>query len=215
MQETEVRPYRSKTPIPSPSKLPHNDYTRAESPRPKSRGGYPVEQGSSPLGKGLPKQRPQSMYVDNDLEFLRSYDKTTLPLEKSHTGLSTSSQPASLPSTSSELQLVELEQDLEYLRMKHEETKVHSRQTYDREHINPDGRRSSSSGPSSGGQKHSRQTSLGALSKGIMSGKFSEAFRKFEGFSHHDPPKLSESRFRAERTLAKLSPEEESVQDER
>ena len=211
MQETEVRPYRSKTPIPSPSKLPHKDYTLAESPRPKSRGVYPVEQAPLPLGKGLPKQRPQSMYVDNDLEFLRSYDKNTLPLEKSHTGLSTSSQPASLPSTSSELHLVESEQDLDHIRMKYEETKG---QPFNREHTkdpDPNERRSSSS---AGGQKHSRQTSLGALSKGIMSGKFSDAFRKFEGFSsHHDPPKVSESRYRAERTLAKLSPEDEAVED--
>jgi len=96
--------------------------------------------------------------------------------------------------------------------MKHE-TKRQTRQPEHTQDRNPDGRRSSSSGPSSGGQKHSRQTSLGALSKGIMSGKFSEAFRKFEGFSHHDPPKLSESRYRAERTLVKLSPEEETVED--
>jgi hypothetical protein len=49
-----------------------------------------------------------------------------------------------------------------------------------------------------------------------MSGKFGEAFRKFEGFSgsHNDPPKVSESRFRAEKTLAKISPEEVAVERE-
>jgi hypothetical protein len=49
-----------------------------------------------------------------------------------------------------------------------------------------------------------------------MSGKFGEAFRKFEGFggSHHET-KVSESRLRAEKTLARpRSPEEEAIEDE-
>jgi hypothetical protein len=46
-----------------------------------------------------------------------------------------------------------------------------------------------------------------------MGGKFGEAFRKFEGFSHSDP-KIKESRIRAEKTLAKHTPEEEAVEDE-
>jgi hypothetical protein len=204
LQEIELKP-RSKTPQPSPAKVtPQKEYIRTESPRPPSRGG-PF--GSSPptLGKGLPKTRPQSLYVDNDLEFLRSYDgKYPYPLEKSHTGLSTASQPASLPS--SDLHHIESDQDLDFLRMKDE--------GYSRERIPSDDlrrqpsrsslheRRSSSSGPA---PSHNRQTSLSALSKGIMSGKFGDAFRKFEGFSHHDP-KVSESRFRAEKTLAKVSP---------
>ena len=47
-----------------------------------------------------------------------------------------------------------------------------------------------------------------------MSGKFSEAFRKFEGFSSLHDNKVSESRFRAEKTLARRSPEEEAIEDE-
>ena len=194
MQETEVRPYRSKTPVPSPSKLPHKDYNQSESPRPKSRGGYPVEKVPSPLGKGLPTQRPKSMHVDSDLEFLRSYNKNTVPLEKSHTGLSTSSQPASLPSTSSEHHTVDSEQELDYLSMRDEDTKDHYRQSSDYLHreYTKDARRSSSSGPSSGVKKHSRQTSLGALSRGIMSGKFGEAFRKLRAGGHSDPLRRSD-----------------------
>jgi AP2-associated kinase len=217
MQETEVRPVRTKSPLPSPAKIsPQKDYImRTESPRPISRGGYNTEP-RSPLGKGLPKPRPQSMYVDNDLEFLRSYDKQPFPLEKSHTGPST---PTSLPSSSSDIHHVDAELDLDYLRIKDEEQKsgLHRQVSENLHHENSKehtdhGRRSSSSGPSN--PKHSRQTSLGALSKGIMSGKFGEAFRKFEGgFSHHET-KLSESRIRAEKTLAKVSPEEEAVTDE-
>jgi len=45
-----------------------------------------------------------------------------------------------------------------------------------------------------------------------MSGKFGDAFRKFEGFNLHDAK--SDSRMRAEKTLAKLTPEEEAVEDE-
>ena len=211
MQETEVRPpVRSKTPLQSPAKAQKEYAARSESPRPKSRGGF--EPALSALVKGVPKQRPQSLYFDNGLELLNSYDeKYHVPLEKSHTGLSTSSQPASLPSTSSEIPHVDSHMDLDFLRIKNEEAKLHPRQVSDpihREHPKSErvvGRRSSSSGPSA--TKHSRQTSLGALSKGIMSSKFGEAFRKFEGFSHHEN-KFSESRFRAEKTLAKLSPEE-------
>jgi hypothetical protein len=212
LQETELTP-RSKTPQPNAVKsTPQKEYIRTESPRPPSRGG-PF--GSSPptLGKGLPRARPQSLYVDNDLEFLRSYDgKYPSPLEKSHTGLSTASQPASLPS--SDIHHMDTDQDLDFLRKKDEE--------FARERIPPDdlhrqtsrtsihGRRSSSSGPA---PSHHRQTSLSALSKGIMSGKFGDAFRKFEGFSHHDP-KVSESRFRAEKTLAKVSPDESESNDD-
>lgn len=223
MQETELRPVRNKTPVPSPAKQsPHKEYFRAESPRPKSRAGLISDVVPSPLGKGLPKQRPQSLYVDNDLEFLRSYD--TKPLEPSLTGLSTSSQPASLPSTS-DLHPIGSEQDLEYLRHKDEATKTHNRQISDHLHHErsrdqlrdnsgtQQPRRSSSSDPSAA-PKHVRQTSLGALSKGIMSGKFGEAFRKFEGFSSHHDNKVSESRIRAEKTLARRSPEEEAVEDE-
>jgi hypothetical protein len=216
MQETEVRPHRTKSPLPSPAKIsPHKDYIRTDSPGPLSRGGYPLEGARSPLGKGLPKQRPQSLYVDSDLEFLQSYDsKDPTPLEKSHTGLSTASQPTSLPSSDNNNQ-VESELDLDYLRIKDDESKRHGRQVSDHLHRENSSehhhknRRSSSSGPT--GQKHSRQTSLGALSKGIMSGKFGEAFRKFESFNHDAK---SDSRIRAEKTLAKLTPEEEAVEDE-
>jgi hypothetical protein len=45
-----------------------------------------------------------------------------------------------------------------------------------------------------------------------MSGKFGEAFRKFESFNQHDVK--SDSRLRAEKTLAKSAPEEEAVADE-
>ena len=216
MQETEVRPHRTKSPLPSPAKIPpQKEYLRSESPRPKSRGGYNTEP-RSPLGKGLPKPRPQSMYVDNDLEFLRSYDKQHLTLEKSHTGPST---PTSLPSSSSDIHQIDSELDLDYLRIKDEENKstlhrqvsehLHRENSKEQMHH---GRRSSSSGPSVA--KHSRQTSLGALSKGIMAGKFGDAFRKFEGgFTHHET-KQSESRIRAEKTLAKVSPEEEAIADE-
>jgi hypothetical protein len=245
MQETHVRPSRSKTPIPSPSKpipISGKEYVvRAESPRPKSRGGYGGELGTSPLGKGLPKQRPQSAYVDNDLEFLRSYDGSRMsPLEKSFTGLSTTSQPASLPSTSSDMQAVTShpftsDQDLEFLRMKDEETKASHHHRLPSEHhrreisrsTHQNGRRSSSSGPANPPvtSKHSRQTSFGAISKGIMSSKFGEAFRKFEFSSGsstsaphtHDPTPgkpISESRFRAEKTLAKMAPEQVAGEDE-
>src|ERR1700737_1520312 len=80
LQETEVRPARSKSPLPSPAKIsPQKEYLRADSPRPASRG----HDGRSLLGKGHPKPRPQSLYVENDLEFLRSYDgKYPAPLEK-------------------------------------------------------------------------------------------------------------------------------------
>ena len=237
MQDTQVRSYRPKTPIPSPSKsnsITTKEYmVPTESPRPKSRGGYGGELESSPLGKGLPKQRPQSLYFDNDLEFLRSYDgRRTSPLQKSFTGLSTASQPASVPSTSSDMQAISShsipapDQDLEFLRMKHEEAKVsHNRQSAEHgrelsrtfEH---NGRRSSSSGPANPSTtKHSRQTSFGAISKGIMSGKFGEAFRKFEfssgSIAHETPGKpISESRFRAEKTLAKMAPEQDAVETE-
>ena len=227
MQETEVRalPPRSRTPGPSPSKSPQKDYIVPDPQRPKSRAGY-FESGSSPLGKGHPKQRPLSLYVDNDIEFLRSYDGKPTPLERSFTGLSTSSQPASLPSNTSETVMpvvpphVDSEQDLDFLRMKDEEGKSLTRQISDHfhDHIHREpsreqhnnGQRSSSSGPN---VKHSRQTSLGVLSKGIMSGKFGEAFRKFEGRGHHEP-KTSESRLRAEKTLARAPPEEAAVDDE-
>jgi hypothetical protein len=217
MQETEVRPPRTKSPLPSPAKISsQKDHILSESPRPLSRGTYHLEASRSPLGKGLPKPRPQSLYVNNDLEFLRTYDvKETAPLEPSHTGLSTASQPASLPS--SDNNRVDQEMDLEYLRIKDDESKRHGRQVSDHLHREQSAdhylhrdRRSSSSGPT--GQKHSRQTSLGALSKGIMSGKFGDAFRKFESFNQHDAK--SDSRLRAEKTLAKLAPEEEAVADE-
>jgi AP2-associated kinase len=209
LQETEVKPYRSKSPLPSPAKVsPQKEYMRTESPRPVSRSGHDIR---SPLGKGLPKPRPQSLYVDNDLEFLRSYDKHIEPLERSHTGRSTASQPASLPS--SDIHHIDSEKDLDFLRHKDEEY-VLQRHTSDlhREtsRTGTHGRRSSSSGPT---PLHHRQTSLSALSKGIMSGKFGDAFRKFEGFSHHDP-KPSDSRLRAEKTLAKISPEQAAMQDE-
>lgn len=218
MQETEVRPPRTKSPLPSPAKIsPQKDYILTESPRPLSRGAYHLEASRSPLGKGLPKQRPQSLYLNNDIEFLRTYDvKDPAPLERSHTGLSTASQPASLPSSDNNNQ-VDSEMDLEYLRIKDDESKRHGRQVSDNlhreqsaDHSHPKDRRSSSSGPT--GQKHSRQTSLGALSKGIMSGKFGDAFRKFESFNQHDVK--SDSRLRAEKTLAKLTPEEEALADE-
>ena len=221
MQETELRPVRSKTPVPSPAKQsPHKEYVRVESPRPKSGADFTTEAHSSSLGRGLPKQRPKSLYLDNDMDFLSSYNAQ--PLEKSHTGLSSSSQPASLPSTSSEFHPVDSEQDLEYLRHKDEETKSHYRQVSDylpRERSWNQFRGSSGSEPRKSSPsdlsapKHTRQTSLGALSKGIMSGKFGEAFRKFEGFSSHHDTKVSESRFRAEKTLARHSPEEEVVED--
>jgi hypothetical protein len=215
MQETEVRPVRSKTPVPSPVKpIPYKDHARPESPQPRSGGKYSAELTPSSLGKGLPKQRPRSLYLNNDLDFLRSYDgKQASPLEKSHTGLSTASQPASLPSTSSELHFAEPEQDLEYLHIKDEERKARKSAEIHRE--SPKDRRFSGRRASSGSsvQKHFRQTSLGAISKGIMSGKFADAFRKFEGLSHHDL-KFNESRFRAEKALAKASPEAEVVQDE-
>jgi len=237
MQDTPIRSYRPKTPVPSPSKpnpiMPKEYMVPAESPRPKSRGGYGGELESVPLGKGLPKQRPQSLYVDNDLEFLRSYDgRRTSPLQKSFTGLSTASQPASVPSTSSDMQAVSShsipapDQDLEFLRMKHEEAKVsQNKQSADHRRelsrsFEHNGRRSSSSGPANPNTtKHSRQTSFGAISKGIMSGKFGEAFRKFEFSSgsipHETPTKpISESRFRAEKTLAKMSPEQAAVETE-
>src|SRR5438045_4328269 len=100
MQETEVRPPRAKSPLPSPAKIsPQKDYILTETPRPLSRGAYHHEASRSPLGKGLPKQRPQSLYLNNDIEFLRTYDvKDPAHLDRSHTGLSTASQPASLPS---------------------------------------------------------------------------------------------------------------------
>lgn len=211
LQETEVRPTpRSKTPLHIPAKVTKEYIVNSESLRPKSRGGY--ESISLSLGKGLPKQ---GNYMHDDLEFLRSYDQGLPPLEKSHTGLSTASQPASFPSTSSETHHVDLAMDLDYLRMKDEETKSgYPRQASDGHHSKGQsngGRRSSPSGTSV--PKHIRQTSLGTLSKGIMSGKFGEAFRKFEGFSHHEN-KVSESRLRAEKTLAKLSPEDDAVTDE-
>jgi hypothetical protein len=219
LEETELRAHHGKSPMPSPSKVsPRKEYIQPEIMQPSSRSGL-VESIRSPLGKGLPKARPQSLYI-NDLDFLRSHDKSSPPIQQSHTGMSTSSQPASLPSSSSELHPVDSEHDLEYLRAKDEEIKALNRQVSNnlqkelsKSARNPQSshRRSSSSGPPS--QKHSRQTSLGALSKGIMHGKFGDAFRKFEGFSVHDT-KVSESRLRAEKTLAKLSPEEEAIEDE-
>jgi len=224
LEETELRAYHTKSPLPSPAKVsPKKEYMQPETMRPSSRSGHP-EQVRSPLGKGLPKARPQSLYV-NDIDFLRSHDDSPTLLQKSQTGGSTPSQPTSLPSTSSDLQHLDSEHDLEYLRMKDEELKAQELKALSRQVSNEpkrqssktsqralsSHRRSSSSGPSS--QNHSRQTSLGTLSKGIRHGKFSDAFRKFEGFSHHDP-KLSESRFRAEKTLAKRSPEEEALGDE-
>jgi hypothetical protein len=52
-----------------------------------------------------------------------------------------------------------------------------------------------------------------------MSGKFGDAFRKFEfntGPTPHESPtkQISESRFRAEKTLAKAAPEQTAVEDE-
>jgi hypothetical protein len=118
------------------------------------------------------------------------------------------------------------DQDLDFLRMKDEETKTsHHRHPseYRRElsRSQQNGRRSSSSGPANAPAttKHSRQTSFGAISKGIMSGKFGDAFRKFEfnaGPTPHESStkQISESRFRAEKTLAKAPPEQVAVEDE-
>ena len=226
MQETELRPPRSKTPLPSsfsmeateirapisqskiPLSTPSKLSPRPESPRPGSRADRHAEGAMSSLGKETPKPRPKSLYVDSDLEFLRSYDgKHPLPLESAHTGLSTASHPGSLPSTPSELPHVESEQDLDFLRHKDEEGKP----LYQRHTSEHQTRLSSSSAACA--PKHTRQTSLGALSKGIVSSKFVDAFRKFEGFSHHET-KVSDSRLRAEKTLAKAAPEEVASADE-
>jgi hypothetical protein len=115
MQETEVWAHCTKSPLPRSAKIsPQKEYIRSESPRLKSKSGgeYNTEPHSPPFGKGLPKPHPQSMCIDNDLEFLRLYSKQHLTLEKSHTGPST---PTSLPSSSSNIHQIDSELDLDYL----------------------------------------------------------------------------------------------------